>query len=180
MKNNHCIIGDSIVKFLKITNQADVLSFPGVNIDRLFWKIKLGKVNLSHYKVIVLHVETNDLTGSSVEEIVSSYSRLLDLVRSLNKAATVGVSSIIPKPCEPEKENLRIVQLNRELKKVCAKKGAYFIPSYRPFVVKNQQINTELYAKDKLHLNHKGSVKLRNNMVGNIKSLHGLRSTSNL
>ena len=124
MKNNHCIIGDSIVKFLKITNQADVLSFPGVNIDRLFWKIKLGKVNLSHYKVIVLHVGTNDLTGSSVEEIVSSYSRLLDLVRSLNKAATVGVSSNIPKPCEPEKENLRIVQLNRELKKVCAKKGA--------------------------------------------------------
>ena len=72
---------------------------------------------------MVLHVGTNDLTGSSVKAIVSSYSRLLDLVRSRNKAATVGVSSIRPKLSEPEEVNLQIVQLNRELKKECANKG---------------------------------------------------------
>ena len=177
VKNNHCIIGDSIVKFLKITNQADVIAFPGATIDRLYWKIKLEKVLLRQYKVIVLHVGTNDLQGNGIEEIVLKYLRLLELVKDLNNSVRVGVSSVLPKPCETPEENNRIILLNRELKKLCGSKKVHFIPSYRPFVGKKQYINEEFYAKDKLHLNHRGSVRLRNNLVGNIKSIQGLTNS---
>ena len=58
--HNHCITGDSIVNVLKTTNQANIISYPGITIDKLYWKIKLGKVQLNQYKVIVIHVGTND------------------------------------------------------------------------------------------------------------------------
>ena len=71
--NNHCIIGDSIVKFLKTTNQADIISYPGTTIDKLYWKIKLGKVQLNQYKVIEIHVGTNDVRGNEISVIIKKY-----------------------------------------------------------------------------------------------------------
>ena len=49
--SNHCIIGDSIIKILKIINQADVISYPGITIDRLYWKIKLGNLVLHRLRM---------------------------------------------------------------------------------------------------------------------------------
>ena len=171
--NNHCIIGDSIVKFLKTTNQADVISFPGITIDRLYWKIKLGKVNLEQYKIIVIHVGTNDVKGNHLNVIVQKYLRLLEIVRYKNHSAGIGLSSVLPKPCETQVVNEKIILLNRDLKRISVTNNCHFIPSYRPFVGKQRQLNTELFAKDGLHLNFKGSVKLRNNLIGNIKSIQG-------
>ena len=173
VRNNHCIVGDSIVKFLKITNQADVLAFPGITIDRLYWKIKLGHINLKSYKIVVLHVGTNDLYGQEIKTILLKYKRLLKLVTGIRRFSAIGVSSILPKPCVTEEQNNKIIVLNREVKKLCAENKVHFIPSYRPFVG-NGNIKRELYARDKLHLNFKGSAKLRNSLIGNIKSLQGL------
>ena len=174
VKNNHCIIGDSIVKFLKITNQADVIAYPGITVDKLFWKIKLAQIDCKSYKIIVIHVGTNDLSGNDIKTILLKYKRLIKLVQSVNSSAVIGVSSILPKPCETEEENERIITLNREVKTLCSDHKVHFIPSYRPFVAKAKKINIELFARDKLHLNFKGSVKLRNCLVGNIKSLQGI------
>ena len=171
--SNHCIIGDSIIKFLKITNQADVISYPGITIDRLYWKIKLGKINLNQYKVIVIHVGTNDVEGNHVNVIIEKYLRLLEIVRYRNNSAVIGVSSILPKPCVTQTENERIVLINRDLKRLSVANNFCFIPSYRPFVSKQKQFNIDLFARDKLHLSFKGSVTLRNNLVGNIKSIQG-------
>ena len=75
--SNHCTLGDSIVKFLKITNQADVISFPGINVDRLTWKIKLNKISLTYYKIIIIHVGTNDVECRSVDEFINRNYRVL-------------------------------------------------------------------------------------------------------
>ena len=89
----------------------------------------------------------------------------------MNNAAVIGVSSVLPKPCESQSENDKIIILNRDLKQICVANNFYFIPSFRLFVGKHKELNIELFAKDKLHLNFRGSLKLRNNLIGNIKSI---------
>ena len=173
IQNNHCIIGDSIIKFLKITNQADIISYPGINIERLYWKIRLNKVRLGSYKVIVVHVGTNDIKECAISLIVSRLQKLVDTIRSKNKSAIIGISSILPKPCDSDDINDKIITVNRDIKRLCGPNSVHFIPSYRPYVGKDKQIKLELYAKDLLHLSYKGSVVLRNNLVGNIKSIQG-------
>ena len=173
VKANHCIVGDSIIKLLKVTNQADVVSFPGINIDRLYWKIRLSGLKLSQYKIIVLHVGTNDIASFSPVDFVRKYLRLISAVKKCNESAIVAVSSILPRPRDPDQVNNQIAFINRELKKFGLQLGFSFIPSYRPFILKDKSINLNLFACDKLHLSFRGSVALRNNLIGNIKNLQG-------
>ena len=172
--SNHCILGDSIVKFLKITNQADVISFPGINVDRLTWKIKLNKIILSNYKIIIIHVGTNDIECRSVDEFICYYSLLLKTIKCKNANAIIGISSILPKPCVSDIENTKINSINRNLKKLCGKDKIHFIPSYRPFAKVLKSGSLDLFAVDKLHLSHRGSQVLKQNLIGNIISLQAL------
>ena len=57
---------------------------------------------------------------------------------SVNKSAVIGVSSVLPKPCETTYQNDRIIALNREVKRLCSENKVHFIPSYRPFVDKDR------------------------------------------
>ena len=175
ISSDHCIIGDSIVKFIKITNHADVKAFPGITIERLYWKVRLNKVDLKQYKIILVHVGTNDIITNSVKGIINSYCKLIEAVKIKNPKAQIGVSSILPRPCDGSETNQVVEVVNREIKSICCHLGAYFVPSYRPFVKCYKAGSCDLFAKDRLHLNFKGSVTLRKNLVGNIISLQGLR-----
>ena len=175
ISSNHCVIGDSIIKFLKVTNQADVISFPGINIDGLYWKIRLSGKRLSQYKIIVLHVGTNDVEAHVEGEILRKYQRLLSAVRKCNGKAIIGISSILPRPKNSVELNNKVITINRELKRLSKSyPRTEFIHSFRPFVLKNKEINTDLYAADKLHLSFKGSIALKKNLIGNIKNLQGI------
>ena len=174
IQSNHFILGDSIIKFLKITNQADVVSYPGITIDRLCWKIKLNKFSVSKYKLIVLHVGTNDVEDLSIEVFINKYKTLLSAVQLSNNRAIVGCSSILPRPCSSKEVNDKIILANQEIKHLCKQSPTYFIPSYGPFVNKAKEINTDLYAIDQLHLGFKGSLALKKNLIGNITAIQGL------
>ena len=174
IRSNHCIIGDTIIKFLKVTNQAYVVAYPGINIDRLCWKIKLNKPSISRYSLIVLHVGTNDVVDLGIQTILNKYKILLAAVRQSNSKAIVGFSSIFPRPCSSKETNEKVILVNRELKQFSRQSGVYFIPSYRPFVNRNKEIITDLYAVDKLHLGFKGTQVLKKNLIGNIITIQSL------
>jgi lysophospholipase L1-like esterase len=172
-RSEHCIIGDSIIKFIKVTNLADVISEPGINIDRLAYKLRLRKWDISSYSVIVVHVGTNDVECNTPSEIIKKFQSLLEIIKQQNKQAKIAVSSILPKPCKPKCTNDKICIVNSDLKRLCTASKSHFIPSYRPFAKKLKQGSLDLFAIDRLHLSFKGAKCLRDNLVGNIKSIQG-------
>ena len=171
LNSNHCIVGDSIIKFLKITNQADIISLPGITIDRLFWKFQLNKISLEEYKIVIIHVGANDVREGTKSQILDRYVRLIKAVRKQNQTALVGLSSILPQPCASAGINSKIEEVNKAVKSLCGKDNLYFVPSYRPFAKSLKAGNLDLYAIDKLHLSYKGAGTLKRNLIGNIISL---------
>ena len=106
--------------------------------------------------------------------LVCNYSLLLKTIKCKNAKAINGISSILPKPCVSDIENTKINSINRNLKKICGKDKIYFIPSYRPFSKVLESDSLDLFAVDKLHLGHRGSQVLKQNLIGNIISLQAL------
>jgi lysophospholipase L1-like esterase len=84
-----------------------VTAFPGINISRLSYRISQGHVDLrSDY--ILLHVGTNDVTGShTVDEILSSFNDLISNVRQ-HSSGNIIVSAIIPRPIDFEVTGNRV------------------------------------------------------------------------
>ena len=118
IRSNFLVLGNSIFKFIKVTNhQTDIISFPGATIDRLFWKIKLGQLPIHRYKIIIFHVGTNDFANKiSVQQILSKLRRLVNLVKYLNSSVIIGISALIPRPCDSESKNSKLIEMNKYIK----------------------------------------------------------------
>ena len=163
IRSNFLVLGDSIIKFIKVTNQTDIISFPGATIDRLFWKIKLGQLPIYRYKIIIFHVGTNDFANKiSVQQILSKLKRLVNLVKYLYSSVIIGISALIPRPCDSESRNSELIELNKHIKSFCHSTGTNFIPTFRRFIdTQTKSIKQALYARDKLHLNFLGAKEIK-------------------
>ena len=98
----HCFISDSIGKFVNNNLHIHTIVFPGITTERLFWKIKLGLINLSQYKTVVVHVGKNDLQRLPKENIVKAVAKLVKLIRHKNQEAKIIISGIIPRPIDTQ------------------------------------------------------------------------------
>ena len=166
---NFTLISDSICKFVKQTNQTFVQAFPGATTGGLIWKIGLGRVLLSSFRIIVLHIGTNDL-GSSVQKILSDMNQLILTIRKTT-SATIAISAIIPRPVDEKLKGAKRIQVNKELQKLCrSNENCKFLHTYRPF----ERSNKNLFACDGLHLNLQGVSVIKRFIISNIITLQGI------
>ena len=172
-----CIIGDSIVKFVNSCESVDVFAFPGANIDTIYWKLRLGKIPFTNYEIIVLHVGTNDYSsGIATDRILARYRRLISLFHHNNPNILIGISALIPRPCDSIETKDKLTDLNRALHNLCKESDkTRFFKTYRAFVdKKTKETLTDLYvSNDRLHLNFKGVSILKKSLIGNIRTLQG-------
>ena len=89
-------------------------------------------------------------TCTTAEALIDKYKSLLKVVRQLNDRAVIGVSSILPRPCDSQEINEKIIAVNKELKLLCKQTLNHFIPSYRPFVKKGKEIKVDLQLNEKM------------------------------
>ena len=52
----YTLISDSICKFICRTKHIYVQAFPGTTLNNILWDIRLGKVKLDNFDIIVVHV----------------------------------------------------------------------------------------------------------------------------
>lgn len=173
LNDNFTLISDSLCKYINQTNQIHVQGFPGVNLSGLRWKIGLGKVRLNEFKIIILHVGTNDVQLKSVSEIVELYHKLIISVRNLASCrAVIAVSAIIPRPTDECRYGLKRKIINKELCKLAKICNCTFLRTYSVFENSKTKIPiTKLYAKDGLHLNCRGIHVMKKFIVGNVITL---------
>ena len=104
---------------------------------------------------VVFQVGTNDLTIqiSANNNMIDSFSKLIDSARRIFPRARIGISSILPRRGIPLTTVLR---LNRSLETMCNKRNVALIGDQSMFLAKTDSFPRHLFKSDKIHLNQKG------------------------
>ena len=175
IRNNNTLISDSICKYSNRLHDTFVQAFPGATLHSITQKVRLGKIKVADYKIVILHVGTNDLFRYSSEEILELMDKLIKLIRQKNQKAVIVLSQIIHRPCDLQNsENSRII-VNKGFKKLAKsnRPNCYIWNTWRVTENIDKSVNTSLYARDLLHLNFQGNKKLREFIEHNIVTLKG-------
>ena len=129
------------------------------------WALYLKKVNglLSENEYVreLCKLNPPPAIGDALR-FCDTYQDLVNLIRCLNKEATILVSSIIPRLWDDDRRNKIRDTYNRMLlREFNPQPKVFFINSYRPFFTTGGTLKKHLYDHDGLHLSAKGAVVLR-------------------
>ncbi len=126
----------------------------------------------SRNEYVLLHVGTNDITGSLLEdEIVAMYSDLISMVR-VKAECKVLVSAILPRPIDHDVTGNRLKSINNKLASLCHTRKATFIKSFKPFLKCGVPRREYFAVRDGgLHLNLEGIRRLREFFINTISHL---------
>lgn len=167
---SHLFLGDSITNYYNLEKYYDGYKVvnSGVCGDQTddILKDLNSRAYIYNPSAIFLLVGTNDLEyEKSNEEIIEN---IKNIVKKLNKNlpnAKVYLESIYPinntndkkinKSLVGKRDNKRIVEINKELKKYCNNKNCVYIDIYNLLKDKNNNLKLE-YAADGLHISNEG------------------------
>lgn len=178
LADHNTLIGDSIIKYVNGLNDTYVQAYPGANIQKIIGLMQQGYIDLAGYKIIIVHVGSNNLHSPNVNrmEIANLYNYLLKLIRRGNPSAAIVLSEIVPRTYENENQVNQRMDINRIIEQVVRIQDfrCYFFRSYRALTIKGSlHADEQYYAIDGLHLNMRGTSKLRASINGNIVTLKG-------
>ncbi|XP_059499497.1 uncharacterized protein LOC132207556 [Stegostoma tigrinum] len=150
------VVGDSIVRGIdrrfcgQDRDSRKVCCLPGARVrdvsDRVY-KVLKGE---GEQPEIVLHIGTNDIARNRFEDIKSDFRELGWKLQS--RTNRVVFSGLLPVPRDSEVRNRERAQLNTWLRSWCRREGFRYVDNWDAFWGR-----WDLYKKDGLHLNWKGT-----------------------
>ena len=168
------IVTDSIAKYVEGIRQAEILAFPGININQLVHKIETGRLILDK-KIVLFHVGTNNIERMDSGSILSCFNNLISVVRRKSSAQVV-ISCILPRPkdhfsCKDKAMNAnkvadepadKVKAVNKGLVHLCKERKVRLLHTFNPFI-RFGKPRRELFAINDqgLHLNIEGTRRLR-------------------
>ena len=152
------LIGDSIVKNInprKISKRRVVKrTFPGKNAEEI--KSEINSVSTEPNPLhVIIHAGTNNIPNDTVGECVENIENLANCAEQIFPNSLIGLSSITVR--NDINVNTKVKEVNKELEKLCEKKGFKFID--------NKNIDNSCLNGSNLHLNSKGSAFLATNFI---------------
>jgi len=163
-KNAILFIGSS-----SFTKWTDVQSyFPGYTIiNRAFGGSTLPEVIgyandiifPYHPRQVIIYCGENDLASSDTITptiVLSRFKQLFEIIRKKSRNVNIAYVSIKPSPIR-KKNQIKAEQTNELIRKFLKKKSkAAFIDVYHSMLLKERNINGEIFTSDSLHMNAKG------------------------
>lgn len=159
-------LGNSLTQYYELAElfKNDKIKNRGIHGDDIEGVLKrLEPIIRSQPKKIFIELGTNDLdVGRSQENILTSYSRLIDTLQRTCPTAKIYIQSILPTAnssallpsyCSPQR-NKEIKEVNAALNKIAVTKSCTYIDVHRFFAV-NEQLNPA-YSVDGVHLSGEG------------------------
>ena len=144
------ITGSCILKHVKtkfLDENVRIKHFKNAKIDTL--KDKLSKMDLAHYKQIVIHVGGHDVDANiSQNSFRNKYKQLLDDITKQN--SKVFVSGLLPR----ERKNMK--PFNDILKTLCKSMNIEFIDNHDSFILASGEFPFEFFHADKINLKFAG------------------------
>ena len=161
-KGKIVFLGDSltdICDWSELLNNNDIIN-RGISLDTTDGVLnRLSEVTRLNPSKIFIMIGINDIgKGRSTKDIINNYKKILDYIKENSKSTTIYVQSLLPINKDIFKtttKNEEIINLNKELVKLCNSYGVKYINLYPLFVVDNNKLNPE-YTVSGLHVNGKG------------------------
>lgn len=155
-------LGDSltdICDWSELLNNNDIIN-RGISLDTTDGVLnRLSEVTRLNPSKIFIMIGINDIgKGRSTKEIINNYIKILNYIKKNSKSTTIYVQSLLPINKDIFKtatKNEEIINLNKELVKLCNSPEVKYVNLYPLFVVDNNKLNPE-YTVGGLHVNGKG------------------------
>jgi hypothetical protein len=93
--NTNLVICDSIGKYVKGLYNAEIYAHSGANIDTIINLIRDNTLDVSIYRIVFLHLGTNDLCIASTQDIAWNMNYLMNMIVARNPTVELGVSGIL-------------------------------------------------------------------------------------
>ena len=126
----------------------------------LYRDYRLGNISEINFKNAIDCLNPMPANGTATQ-FHDTFCDIISTIHSTNPEITVLISSILPRPWDFERRSETRMIYNRLLKTLNSKENVFYIPSYRPFLDQNKNINQDCFMPDGLHLSKKGSEQLK-------------------
>jgi len=115
------------------------------------------RIRVTDYKIILVHIGTNDLAnGRTAIEVSLDIKELIDVIRQSNRDAVIVVSAILYRPVDDVSTFRKVNVFNAEIKRVTERfRAVLFIRSHTVFK-SGDTLLVQLYDTRGLHLNRRG------------------------
>lgn len=159
------VIGDSIIRRTdRIICRQDrfnrmVCCLPGARVRHVVDRVDKLLGGAGHDPAVLVHVGTNDSIHGRWRLLKNQFKELGCKMKG--RTSKVIFSEILPVPCATQERQGEIRELNAWLKTWCRKEGFGFLEHWADF-----SLGCNLYAKDGLHLNGRGSAVLGERFMG--------------
>lgn len=142
---------DKYFKPLRIVN----LGFGWDRIENVLWRVYHGEFDGYHAKKILLNIGTNNIGGSTDEEITEGIRYLIKAIQQRQPSARVLLSGIYPRRALEQ----RVAVLNTKLAVMARTISVTFIDPGKLLLQSDKKINERLFS-DGLHPTEQGYEKL--------------------
>ena len=166
--NQATLISDSMCKWVNKLPHTHVQAIPGLSLISTLDHLRKGTLQIRYCNVIILHVGTNCVWSDTPEAFKHQLEEIIDYIRRNSNVKRIGLSSILPRPRDITHPDIEIKrrQLNTVMCKLCAKQiNMLYMRSWKAVTILNQT-DQKCYARDRIHLNFEGIIRMRRYMRG--------------
>uniref|UniRef100_A0A3B1JEG4 SGNH hydrolase-type esterase domain-containing protein n=1 Tax=Astyanax mexicanus TaxID=7994 RepID=A0A3B1JEG4_ASTMX len=160
-KGSTLIVGDSIVRHLKVSNakgNAAVSCFPGARVLDVARRLPTVLRHRGDPGTVILHVGTNDTSARRSEVLKEHFCTLLDTARRLTRARLL-ISGPMPTYRRGSQPFSRLYALHCWLRDWCSASGISYVDNWESF-----RERPALFHRDGLHPSRLGSTVLSGNI----------------
>ena len=152
------VLSDSILKHCYLPNHADLCAIGGATTYTVINKIRTDDIPLLQYKLIIVHVGTNDVHNGEGLSFITRFKTLIAEIRVRNPHTHIVFSAVIPRLIDHVDSDEVIKKLNKDVKLWCKQRiWATFYPTYKTMVHQGlPDILGNYWADDGLHLKDRG------------------------
>ena len=155
------VIGDSLLRHVELSN-ADLVFIPGIQLQGIATALCNRNLRPEGYAKVILLAGTNNVTVMQGDE--SAYARelgcIIGLLRFYNPGVRIGISAILPRPCDHLQSEEWVEAANLAFEKVAKRLKCIYFNSAAYYFTKGL-VQTSLFQRsDWLHLSPPGRVKL--------------------
>ena len=156
------LIGSSMIRNVSSHNKSvEIQTLPGATLDDLSNRVSSLDSNYDHILIVAGGNDCSKSTSTSAD-ISNSMQSLI--ANAKVKASNVTISSILPRPKEPQNQ-LKVDHTNEAIKKLCDKSPAVeFKDNDGTFTLRDLTPNPSHFISDGVHLSDAGTTSLIKNL----------------
>jgi hypothetical protein len=179
--NTVTLISDSICKWVNKLAHTHTQAIPGLTLESALTHMQKGMLKIQPYPVILLHLGTNNIWNDTPDTFRDKLIEVTTYIRKNSNVQRIGLSAILPRVRDlkyPDVE-IRRRKFNTIMCKMCAgQTDMLYMRSWKCVTIANQT-DRRCYARDLIHLNFEGIIRMKRYFRGasaNLKDLNRPRA----